>query len=75
MDYPMHKGFRFARNSCPRCVIASKLGLDDQCHTVFNSTHDAAYCTKHNIWVEPLCEDPSCKFCATRPTKPLDKKE
>lgn len=36
----------------------------------YDETHDAYYCATCDIWLEPLCEDPGCPFCASIPLRP-----
>lgn len=36
----------------------------------FNDRYDAYYCAICNIWLEPLCDESDCPFCARIPLRP-----
>lgn len=44
-------------------------------HVSINETHDAAYCSDCDIWVDGVCGDPECEFCRDRPEKPSEAKK
>lgn len=33
--------------------------------------YDAYYCKHCNIWLEPVCGNRNCEFCAARPRNPI----
>jgi len=37
----------------------------------YSEKHDAEFCPNCNEWTIPVCTNPSCKFCADRPDKPI----
>jgi hypothetical protein len=37
----------------------------------YSKEYDADYNVTKNEWVESKCDDPTCKFCANRPERPL----
>ena len=48
------------RRVCPQCGREA-----DHC-----SEYDSYYCEVCDIWLDPVCGDPNCIFCAHRPEKP-----
>lgn len=50
--------FEAREAGCPHVLVAH----DD--------TLDAYYCEPCDIWLEPFCEDSTCKFCAHIPLRP-----
>lgn len=34
--------------------------------------HDAMYCPRCDMWLEPKCSDPDCDFCHRRPDRPSE---
>jgi hypothetical protein len=48
------------RRVCPQCGREA-----DHC-----SEYDSYYCEVCDIWLDPVCGDPNCMFCAHRPEKP-----
>ena len=49
-------------NTCSKCHNASIYYYED---------YDAFFCASCNEWNEEDCSDPSCDYCASRPSKPL----
>jgi hypothetical protein len=47
------------------------------CHThrVYSEKYDAYYCPKCVFWLEKICPDRKCEFCANRPKYPDLKEE
>ncbi|MFY0518812.1 hypothetical protein ACOMCU_13430 [Lysinibacillus sp. UGB7] len=41
---------------------------------VYYEDFDAYFCPKCNRWTESRCNDPKCKYCPTRPEKPISHK-
>lgn len=37
---------------------------------VYNDKFDAAFCVQCDKWIEPVCGNRDCIFCAERPEKP-----
>lgn len=50
---------------CPKC---------DERHS-YDEGFDSYYCAKCNEYLEPVCGDETCTFCALRPDKPLKRKK
>lgn len=44
------------------CTHAERIAYDE--------TFDAFYCPDCDIWLEPLCDDPTCGFCTKIPLRP-----
>ena len=36
----------------------------------YSEEWDAFYNTDTNEWLESVCNDPTCEYCATRPERP-----
>lgn len=36
----------------------------------FSDRYEAYYCQPCNIWLEPLCDETDCPFCAPIPLRP-----
>lgn len=36
----------------------------------YSLEYDTYYCPFCDIWLEEACDDPECRFCASRPNKP-----
>jgi hypothetical protein len=47
----------------PRCARCNAL-----CSR--NERHDAYFCAACDEWLESVCDDADCEFCAGRPEKP-----
>jgi hypothetical protein len=54
-------GHLFDDQRCPHCASAQ----------VYYDDYDAFFCPVCNVWLEPACGDPSCSFCAGRPSMPI----
>jgi hypothetical protein len=37
----------------------------------YSEKYDAHYSKSENVWLDDKCTDPSCKYCSTRPERPL----
>lgn len=61
--YPPQMKKPFLEKNCKHCG----------CTVCFNEGFDAHYCPECNIWLENICNDPTCFFCPQRPEKPLKK--
>ncbi len=44
---------------------------NDEKDTAYSAEYDAYYNPVTNEWIDTKCDDPTCKFCSTRPTQPL----
>jgi hypothetical protein len=38
---------------------------------VYHEQFDAYFCADCNEWKEPRCSDPACRYCPSRPERPL----
>jgi hypothetical protein len=38
---------------------------------IYYDTYDAFFCPPCNRWLEDICRDATCRFCITRPSRPL----
>jgi hypothetical protein len=47
--------------NCPICNRPQK----------HSKRYDAFYCEDCNIWLEPVCGNRNCEFCANRPKNPV----
>lgn len=47
-------------DNCEKCGSEKK----------YSQKYDAFYCESCDIWLEKLCADWDCEFCANRPEKP-----
>lgn len=47
-----------------RCTICGHI-------MIFDMGHDDHFCPDCNTWLYPVCRDPECEICTTRPIKPL----
>lgn len=52
--------------SKPKCYDCCVIGE-------YNSQYDAYYCANCREWLEEICWDPLCEFCADRPIRPKHK--
>ncbi len=43
----------------------------NQCVKDYDEDFDAYFCRTCNVWLEEACKDPSCDFCASRPSTPF----
>ena len=48
--------------------------LCPQCKTLtdYDEKYDAYFCSDCNIWAESKCKDKDCRFCKSRPDKPIE---
>ena len=42
---------------------------------IYHDKYDAFFCPQCNQWLEVTCGDPSCRYCAARPNRPLQTEE
>lgn len=47
------------RQRVPRCVCGSE--------TLYDAAHDAYFCGRSGTWLEAMCTDERCSYCAKRP--------
>ena len=52
---------RKSKNECPICNRKKS----------HSEKYDADFCKHCNIWLEPVCGNRNCEFCATRPRNPV----
>ncbi len=52
-------------SSCPFCGRQK----------AYSMRYDAYYCPPCDLWLEEVCGDPECEFCAGRPERPSQAKE
>ena len=41
----------------------------------YSNKFDSFYCELCNKWLEKTCNDPSCEFCSSRPSKPSESED
>jgi hypothetical protein len=58
---PAPDGFRSRLSSCNRCGGQGDYSLE----------YDASFCPRCQRWLERRCGDPTCRFCAQRPLRPV----
>jgi hypothetical protein len=56
-----HSGSCYCDPKCPQCKNDGTLSLAYDCH----------YCKACNAWIEPVCENPDCRWCKNRTTLPV----
>ena len=47
---------------------------NEECPSVeakYSDDYDAWYDPEKNVWLDDKCSDPTCKYCANRPERPL----
>lgn len=60
-----------ARHRIYHGIVTQMITDQDPVNIKYSEEYDAYYNQKTNEWTESKCDDPTCKYCANRPERPL----